>query len=482
MITPKKTVHKLTLRDRIFGNALELPEGVEPENDSQRDLAGDAFFGLYTNPAMTDDPQPERAVNRALMDYARTLDAWQDARTFCDRNAVTALTTSQILWEKLRSDEAIQDALKQQEIADQAQRDADAMQAAADALQDIDQEQAAAMQERADEANQKADELTGQLQQRAQDLVDNRLNKSIIANAVKAGKDAGREVALSMAGWGMDAGQISKVGNGNVREFMKRTQGRKLSEIARLAGRFRGIGFDARHQRVVEGIMPDDIMATQDPLIMFPDELAKISPHAPEALRKLALAEFARGGLPGWELKGDAMESGPFVGAVDVSGSMGGMREIYGKAVTLGIAQIAKSETRHYELFSFSSSEKTINVNSQDDWSAHMDWAENTIRGGTNFDIALKKAMGLLDKIADGKQAGAADVVFVSDGEARVSASVRDAWIAYKERTGSRLFYVSVGHRGYRDIEDLADRVFSIAELEAESADNLTRQLATSIA
>lgn len=481
MITPKKAVQAIGFRERMFGRALSLPDGMQPASDSEADLAGDAFFGLYSNPALLDEPPADRAINHSLMEYARTMSAWSDARSFCDGNAAATLATTSVLWEKLRTDEAIQQALKQQEEASQARDDAESKQAAADALKDIDPTQAQQMAEQAQKAQQHADALAQALSQRAGEITGNRLNQAVIASALKAGQEAGKEVATVMGGWGMDAGAQDRMSGDGITSFMRRIKSDKLAKIARLAGRFRGIGFDARNQRVVEGFLPDDVITTQDPALMFPSELAKISPGAPDAIRKMAATQWAEGGLLGWELKGDAEEAGPFVGAVDVSGSMMGMREINAKAITLGIAQIAKSENRRYELFSFSSNDNTIHASSDDDWLAHMNWAEQTIRGGTSFDIALTKAMALLDQIEqDGGKAGAADILFVSDGEAIVSPETAEKWTAYKERTGSRLFYVAVG-RGYGSIEQLADRVFSVDELAAESADNLTRQIATGI-
>ena len=476
-LAPQKTVQALTMRDRLFGTALTLPQGMEPNGDGEHDLAGDTFFGLHSGPDLLSDPPAGRELNHALLAYAKSLDAWKEARQFSDGNAPAALTTTQLLWEKLRTDDAIQQALQQQQEVEQAEQDAQSEQAIADALND---EQRAEM---AQKAREHANQLANALKERAKELLDNRMNQGIIAGAVKAGKEAGKEMAMAMSGWGMEAGQRAKMDSGAIQTFANKMKSHKLKQIALLAGRLRGIGFSARNQQVVVGFTPNDVIRTQDPLKMLPGEVAKLSAGAPDPIRKLASVEWADGGLMGWDLTDDAQEAGAFVGAVDVSGSMRGVPEILAKAATLAIAQIAKADNRRYELFSFSSKQETIDASSNDDWQAHMEWAANTISGGTSFDIALTKAMSKIEQIEQetGQKSGKADLFFASDGEGGVSDAVAQRWAAFKDRTGSKLYYLQIGYGSYGQIEQIADKVFLVDELTPGGVESITRAMSVAI-
>ena len=69
------------------------------------------------------------------------------------------------------------------------------------------------------------------------------------------------------------------------------------------------------------------------------------------------------------------------------------------------------------------------------------------------------------------------DLLFISDGEAGVNQTTVSKWSDFTQDTGSRLFYVPVGLGGYIDIENLADRVINIAEMDEQTGANLAANL-----
>ena len=300
------------------------------------------------------------------------------------------------------------------------------------------------------------------------------LTKGLLVKAVEKAAEAAQETAAVAGGFGQGAGSPTR---GDIQQAMTLTSriSEKIRRIAKLSGRLRGLAFSARSSRASEGVMPVGVQYTRSPADIFPVELAMMSPAA-GPLRFVQAIKYADYGLMGLKRAGMKPESGPFVGAVDVSGSMRCGREVNAKALALGLAQVAKSEGRAYRLFSFSSRhDPLIECDSTQSWAEHLAWGEGFIGGGTDFDRALSDAMRKLEEMGDdGRRA---DLVFISDGDATVAPQTAAVWKAFAERTGARLLYVAVAKSAYDDLRKLADKVVDVADLDAMTADQLARDV-----
>ena len=254
--------------------------------------------------------------------------------------------------------------------------------------------------------------------------------------------------------------------------FLQRYKG-KIAKIARLAGRLRGLAFEARCQQVITGFDPTHVDLVRDPLRLYPTQLAMMSPNATDGLRQLQAARFAEHGLLGWRLTAAQEERGPFVAGVDVSGSMRGTSEIVAKAIALGAAQVARGEGREYRLFSFSWGDAiACEATSRQGWPEHLAWGETTVGGSTDFNLARNHAMQALGDLPH------ADLLFISDGEAGVNPQTAAAWRAFADKTGARLFYVAVGGSlGYGPLTELADKVYPIGRLTDDNADVIAEEV-----
>ena len=484
---PEVSTLSLTARQRALGRLAKVKVPQAPDGTAQADLAGDLFYEMFQRePQARPEIPPERSVNRQLMDWMKETHGWEESRASTVANLPASMTAAGLMWSHLTNDETLQEALKRQQDADTAAKDAraqeqaaDAMDAAADAMEaggdaagaDALRAEALAAREQADLDRQNAQQMAAEAQAMIDDAREKPLQNAKMARAAKqAAKDA-KDVAEAAAGWGMGAGSVIQTDPAAAQEFLANNAG-KIAQIARLAGRMRGFALQARAERAPQGITPRKAGLSQDLMRVFPTELAFLRPDAPPTLRAQAMAQFVESGLLGYVPTGDAEEEGPFVGAVDVSPSMRGAREIVAKAVALGVAQVAKMDGREYVLMAFASDRsKIIIVRSTDSWQAHLKWAAASVSGGTDFDMALDVTMELLAEIAK------ADCLFISDGEAGVESETQRAWGAFQDQTGSRLFYVPVGRGGYIDIEDLADRTYEIAELDEAAGADLAGQL-----
>lgn len=533
-LLPKVSTVNWTFGQRALARFQHMETGLHDPNGNQSeiDLAGDVFADLY-RAALPLDPAPaDREINARLLEFARKQAGWESMANDTRFNAPAALAASEAFWTKLVTDEAFSKALDAEEEAAEAEQEAQAAETLAEALEDMCDEEknpqpaedgmpmlpgaegdpaegegqptdgegegqgepaegqgqgqaSASMMAMAAQARQQADALRAEANEKramAVDLMDrieaNQTNRAVMSAAVREAAEKAEEVSEMFGGFGSERGALGQMDIQEAQRLMAKMTP-KLRKIAEMAGRFRNAAFSARKSRVAEGVTPKSVELTKDWDRIFPAELALLHPDAGD-LRYFQGYNYAETGLAGWEVGGEGKERGPFVAAVDVSGSMAGKREMVAKAICLGVAQVAKRERRPYRLFLFSSrSDRTIHCSSGDDLETHLRWAEMTINGGTSFELALNMSMKLLGEM--GEDGESADVLFISDGEATVDDKTAGEWKAFSEKTGARLLYVPVAKSYYSDIENLADKVIAVRELDADAGAGVASDVAVFI-
>lgn len=484
---PSVPTVRLNPGQRSLGRLTDIHLAARPEGPAQQDLAGDLFFESYlSHPEAAPTVPPERSINRELINWLKSTHGWEKTRASTTGNMPASMMAAALMWSHLSNEETIQEALKRQEEAAATTQRARAHQMAANALKQAAEEsgdhltasQAAHRQAIADQAREWAEKQAAEAMQMIQEAQTKPLKQAAMAAIAQAAVKETKEIAEAAAGWGMGPGSLIQSDPAAAMAFLKHNTG-KIAQIARLAGRMRGFALQARQERAPAGVVPAGVGLTRDLTRVFPTELAMLRPDAPELLRAMKVGEFASRGLLGYTPAGDAQRRGPFVGAVDVSPSMrirGGAPEIVAKAVALGISQVAQMESRPYSLFAFASDRNAVTaVTNEGDWPAHLAWASSSQGGGTDFDMALDLTLRHLREL--GKKANGADALFISDGEAGVSDQMRYTWKSFAMDTGARLFYVPVGRGGRPEIEELADRVVEIAELDEQTGANLAAEL-----
>lgn len=483
---PQISTLQLHPGDRAIGRLTSLNLPSKPNGQAVIDLAGDTFFEYFqSQPQARADVPAERSTNRQLLDWVRSTHGWEQARTATTGNLPASATAAAFMTEYLQTDDAMKEALNQQEKAEakaeqarNLQQRASAEQMAAQIAGQMGEKDAAAEhQTNANDLLAQAEALMNQSQahaDKASEVVDkaqqSTLRQASMNAAARQAAEKGKEVAEAMSGWGMGPGSVTQYDPANALEFLKKNTG-NVAKIARLAGRMRGFAMSAKASKVPM-LTGTEVGLTANLLRVFPTELALLHPSAPASLRAEQMGRLVETGLLGYRPQNDGEERGPFVAAVDDSPSMWGARQVVAKAIALGVAQTAKSEGRPYYLISFASDPDTVTVISdKDSWQDHIAWASASQSGGTDFDMALQLAMGLLGDLDK------ADCLFISDGEAGVSRSSADAWRLFSADHGARLFYVPVGSGGMIDIERLADRVFQVGDLDEETGANLSSEL-----
>ena len=172
-----------------------------------------------------------------------------------------------------------------------------------------------------------------------------------------------------------------------------------------------------------------------------------------------------------YQLRQDEQKGkGPMVTCLDVSSSMEGEKELWAKAVTLTLMDIARRQRRLFRAVLFSSGEGSLKIfdlnrerRYQPELGKVMELAEYFPGGGTDFEAPLDAAVALLEQ----KQLKRADIVMITDGESRVSPE----WLARMQERKRELQFsiysvlIDVGSSEMSTLAQISDRVTSIKKL-----------------
>jgi uncharacterized protein with von Willebrand factor type A (vWA) domain len=197
----------------------------------------------------------------------------------------------------------------------------------------------------------------------------------------------------------------------------------RLQQIAELAGRMRRIALHKHRTRTKHSADEIcDVELGNDVGRVLPSELVALKNRS---LRLDFFRRFAERSLLQYKLVGtEKVGRGPIVVCIDSSGSMEGSKDIWAKAVALGLLAIAQEENRDFAIVHFGS------VNQIRTWqfdrpvdplvvAESLDWFFD---GGTNFETPLTTALEIQTQARFEK----GDVIFITDG----LCEVRDEFMA----------------------------------------------------
>lgn len=263
---------------------------------------------------------------------------------------------------------------------------------------------------------------------------------------------------------------------------------KKLEQLAALAGAFRAQARAARKKnreraseelyRVGRGrdlarVLPAELLALRDPLRRL------------EFLRR-----FVEGELQAYELRGsDRHGRGPLVVCLDGSGSMSGDRELWSKAVTLALVEIARRQNRKAKALVFSGPEAPVHAfeltqkkglgRAPVDLNGVISLAECFPGGGTDFQKPLQAAA---EALAESRYRGG-DIVFITDGEAQLTPLFVDQFAKLKKERDFAVYGVVVddprsknvlkgaptNNHAVEVLKRVADEVTTVSRLTADS-------------
>ena len=461
-------------------------------------LLRDLFCALFKYNVVffkADNVLPSAAVNRELLTALHTGELAQLLReaTVLDEGqaGLAAVLLGEGALRVLKSEKPLtrrdlldvwniekQEALVQERI-DEA-RNAKELAEQADIAEDISQEVKALLEQTAErmasQARAEDTRLRRQAKQLDQDLsrvhteIQNRFLKEAITVAQNL-DDATQEAES----WGMVVGGGHQSSPGRQIELGKRLAGNdKLKKLAKMVGRMKHHALALRRksfERTNDEVFEVGVGAELSRLL--PSELAGLR-HP--LLRKDFIRRFVDNELLQYDLRGvEEQGKGPLIVCLDGSSSMLGDKEIWAKALTLTLLEIARRERRLFRAICFSSADAplySVDLNARVRHEAAMDkvmeLAEYFPGGGTDFEKPLDAALACIQE----SRFQRGDIVFITDGECRVHADWAERFATQKNALGFSLFsiLIDVGTSSLGSLTPFSDRITSVSQLTSEEA------------
>jgi hypothetical protein len=277
---PQKSTLALSPQQRSLGRLIKLKPETLVQGDAQADLLKDTFHALYQSepqPKSIDALPEERHVNAKLLDWLRNTQGFTNTRANTAGSLLVSSRVAPPLWQTLLKDEALQEALQGQELAEEtadmaksAHQKARQHELAADAMRQAGHnEQADNLDNMAEVLAQNAEEFSEEAQkigQKAGEKLDQALesemgyvHRAAIAAAAVQAEETAKEAAEIARGWGFGPGsENGHIDAKTAQEFWKQNQG-KIAEIAKLAGRMKGVALNSHFSTSRHGFVPTNI-------------------------------------------------------------------------------------------------------------------------------------------------------------------------------------------------------------------------------
>ncbi|MGH7984997.1 MAG: VWA domain-containing protein [Candidatus Binataceae bacterium] len=315
--------------------------------------------------------------------------------------------------------------------------------------------------------NQKARLLENQLKQGDRgELKRMQLHSAALAGEID-------RVAADTHDFSREFGQGGRLAAGERLELGRRlARNKKIGELARLVGRFKQDARALRRKTLERGAAEAyDVERGTDLGRLIPAELVAL--HHP-ALTLDFKRRLLEGAVLQYQLRANEQRGkGPMIVCIDVSSSMQGEKELWAKAVSLTLMDIARRQRRLFRAVLFSSgpdSLKVLDLNRERRYQPELpkvlDMAEYFPGGGTDFEAPIDAAVELLSD----KKLKRGDIVIITDGECQVSPQWLAALRHRKDELRFSIFAVLVdlGSSELSTLARFSDKVSSVSKLTLE--------------
>jgi uncharacterized protein with von Willebrand factor type A (vWA) domain len=380
------------------------------------------------------------------------------------------------LWNMQKQEEIVQEKISEAHDAKDLVKDLAKQKDIAKEVKELLEQAAAklASEARAEEAQlrKQAKQLTNDLSQ-LQKEAEARFRKE----AVKVTQNLD-DAAQEAESWSLMIGSGYKSSPGRQIELGKHLAGNdKLKKLAQMVGRMKEHALALRRkifERTNEELFEVGLGAEVSRLL--PHELVTL--HHP-VLRKDFTRRFVENELLLYSLRGiEEKGKGPVVVCLDGSSSMMGDKEVWAKALTLTLLEIARRQRRLFRSICFSSADtplRILDLNPRERYEVEMnkvmELAEYFPGGGTDFETPLNAARECIQQ----SRFKRGDIVFITDGECQVRPEWAEQFRADKAEMGFSLFsiLIDVGSNSMGVLKEFSDKITTVSRLTSEGVKDL---------
>lgn len=238
---------------------------------------------------------------------------------------------------------------------------------------------------------------------------------------------------------------------------------KKMKEIADWAGRFKQVARKKQKTNNSDSMVRNGVIAGNDIERLLPLELG-LYMHPTTKID--FLRRFVEGQTMVFEQKGKKeLGKGPIILCLDQSGSMHSL-DAQAKGFTLALMSIARRQKRDFCLILFSTRTQVLNYKKGKILSSDiLNLAQTFLSGGTNFSLPLSESL----RIIKGNRFKKADVIFVADGEDKLSDFFLEEFNKMKKVKSVNVLSFILGEKT-DTVEQFSDKVITVKDFEDEGS------------
>jgi len=441
-------------------------------------LQEDVFFSLYKpwpEFLAEDKISPECSLNHREMSHLLESPAYKELHEYTRLDDLgSGLGTKALLEEVVRrfkEDKALREAAEKANQAAEQQQKADSLQQMLEEMlgnqESPDPQAVQKLQQEIQQHQQVASQAAAQVEKMAA-AAQSQFRRAVSAAAEKA-RDECEKVDAVLTAWGLNQGQFQRLPYEKKLEIVKilLTQ-QKFKKMTALVGRLRNLALASRKAKLDQfRVELHGITVGDDVTRALPQELAAL--RRPALKRNLYRKLYEKQLLQYELTHRDKAGRGPVVCLIDGSGSMGGLKEEWVKAVAMGLLEIAIKDRRAFAYAVFGSAQDPLATGcfapGERDPLKIINMVTAFWGGGTDFEKPLSFAAETIKESAFNK----ADVVMITDGECRVSSAFLKNFLEIKKTREFAVYSVLLG-LSPRELERWSDQVWTVNDLLNETA------------
>ena len=276
-----------------------------------------------------------------------------------------------------------------------------------------------------------------------------------------------QEVSELCEAWGLGTGENCQVAFQNKKDAIERIRrSSKLHKLTDLVGKFKESAIVEQKKKAKHGAVEIKGVTTGDKIQdTLPSDRMNLCNDITKGDFYRRMSEH---GLLQYSKESNKQKNkGPIIVCVDTSGSMQGDEEIWSKALTVGILEVAQMQKRDFACIIYSSHADKPIVIKKDEIAPQkiIDCAERFHNGGTSFEAPLNEALELI-KDSTFKNA---DIVFITDGDCYVSDNFSRKFKQIKEdkdfRTLGVLVNMGCGHVSDSSLKEFCDNITLVSDI-----------------
>ena len=276
-----------------------------------------------------------------------------------------------------------------------------------------------------------------------------------------------QEVSELCEAWGLGTGENCQVAFQNKKDAIERIRrSSKLHKLTDLVGKFKESAIVEQKKKAKHGAVEIKGVTTGDKIQdTLPSDRMNLCNDITKGDFYRRMSEH---GLLQYSKESNKQKNkGPIIVCVDTSGSMQGDEEIWSKALTVGILEVAQMQKRDFACIIYSSHADKPIVIKKDEIAPQkiIDCAERFHNGGTSFEAPLNEALELI-KDSTFKNA---DIIFITDGDCYVSDNFSRKFKQIKEdkdfRTLGVLVNMGCGHVSDSSLKEFCDSITLVSDI-----------------